>query len=125
MAFGGFGFQLLAICRIKPPGAMTSTRIPPPLEPYLSPPSPATLTLLTGVLGATCNWLVVRYLATTLANVDRSQRDEEEGGVEAAAVLVSFLRDRDFWKFEASRVVSAGCCCLRERTKLERSSARS
>ena len=104
---------------------MTSTRVPPPLEPYLSLPPPESLTLLTSVLGATCNWLIVRFLAATLANGHRSPRDSEEGGAEAAVVLVSFLRDRYFWKFEVSRVVSARCLCLLERRNLEWSSAQS
>jgi len=86
---------------------MTSSRIPPLLEPYLSLPPPASLTLLTDVLGATYNWLVVRFLAATLASGNGRKRDEEEeeGEGEAATVLVSFLRNRDFWKLEASRVV--------------------
>lgn len=81
---------------------MTSSRIPPLLKPYLSLPPPASLTLLTDVLGATHNWLLVRFLAAALASADGRQW---EGAAGATVVLVSFLRNRDFWKLEASRVV--------------------
>lgn len=99
---------------------MTSGRIPTLLEPYLSLPPPASLTLLTDVLGATCNWLVVRFLAAILASGNGRNGDDAEGG-EAAAVLVSFLRNRDFWKLEASRVVCAisrRCFYLREKVNM-------
>lgn len=86
---------------------MTSPRVPQLLEPYLSLPSPASLTLITAVLGATHNWLIARVLAVTLESGDRRENDDGEyNGMETAAVLVSFMRDREFWKFEASRVVS-------------------
>ncbi|KAK3396109.1 hypothetical protein B0T20DRAFT_357474 [Sordaria brevicollis] len=47
---------------------MTSRTIPPLLEPYLSPPlaNEHSQILLTGILGANTNWLLLRYLYTLL-----------------------------------------------------------
>ncbi|CAG9995851.1 unnamed protein product [Clonostachys byssicola] len=73
-----------------------ATRIPPLLEPYLALPDEASLILLTNVLGATSNWLVLRYLYSILKNQD----DGENAGV----VLVSFMRDSTFWREGAGRM---------------------
>ncbi|MCJ1435719.1 hypothetical protein MMC27_005094 [Xylographa pallens] len=48
---------------------MTSPRTPPLLAPYVILPQPSSLTLVTGVLGATTNWLILRFLAVALANL--------------------------------------------------------
>ena len=78
---------------------MTS-RIPPLLEPYISLPPEASLILLTNVLGATTNWLVLRYLHAALA-----PEACDDSGNETRVVLVSFLRDLAFWKDGARRLV--------------------
>ncbi|TAQ86158.1 hypothetical protein B7494_g5515 [Chlorociboria aeruginascens] len=49
-----------------------SSRIPPLLEPYLTLPPEASLILLTSVLGASSNWLVLRFLHSTLLPLDSS-----------------------------------------------------
>ncbi len=93
--------------------AMTS-RIPPLLEPYLALPPEASLILLTSVLGASTNWLVLRYLYSALGPRPSPSRDAESGlgglcggsnGDGAAVVLVSFLRDLSFWKEGGRRLV--------------------
>lgn len=93
-----------------------STRIPHLLTPYLPLP-PASLTLLTSVLGATTNWLLLRYLAFHLAprtadddepaNLRRRAPADDEGleAGDTAVVLVSFMRDYAFWKDGAARLV--------------------
>ncbi|MCJ1384258.1 hypothetical protein MMC17_007374 [Xylographa soralifera] len=92
---------------------MTSARTPALLAPYVVLPQPGSLTLVTGVLGATTNWLMLRFLAAALANLGRdgmrkvhvrpvgggSDQEEDEVGI----VLVSFSRDWTFWKGEAMR----------------------
>ncbi|KAK8070834.1 hypothetical protein PG997_011037 [Apiospora hydei] len=93
-----------------------ATRTPPLLEPYLGLPPEASLIVLTGVLGASTNWLVQRYLCRFLATSSAADRNAqrtavgEEGdcspddGDSASVVLVSFLRDYAFWKEGAGRI---------------------
>ena len=93
-----------------------TTRIPHLLAPYLQLPS-SSLTLLTSVLGATTNWLLLRYLLHHLAprtaddeepqNLRRRGRTDDKGVGEGntAIVLVSFMRDYAFWKDGAARLV--------------------
>ncbi|KAF1982832.1 hypothetical protein K402DRAFT_457022 [Aulographum hederae CBS 113979] len=105
---------------------MPSSRIPPLLEPYVYPPKDS-LYLLTGVLNATTNWLVLRYLCAALhdggaQNSRRGVKSEENAGdaipepggrgtlgdgdgEKTAVVLVSWMRDFDFWRVEARRAV--------------------
>ncbi|PKS12065.1 hypothetical protein jhhlp_001361 [Lomentospora prolificans] len=93
-----------------------STRTPHLLEPYL-PLSPSSLTLLTSVLGATTNWLLLRFLAHHLARPTGSDGDSDgDGGYgeavddrarkggDKAVVFVSFMRDYAFWKEGAARL---------------------
>ncbi|KAL2198772.1 hypothetical protein P885DRAFT_76375 [Corynascus similis CBS 632.67] len=103
---------------------MTSRILPHLLEPYLpSVPPETSLTVLTSVIGASTNWLVLRHLHALLkpssparqhsAGVRKARRraegeeDDEEDkdeGVDVAVVLVSFLRDFLFWKDGCSRL---------------------
>ena len=78
-----------------------STKIPPLLEPYLSLPPEASLILLTNVLGASSNWLLLRFLHSTLLGTSDAYDENEEPKV----VLVSFMRDFAFWKENAKRLV--------------------
>lgn len=73
-----------------------SNRIPALLEPYLALPREASLILLSSILGASTNWLVLRHLYSYL----KSQSSEGAVGV----VLVSFMRDAAFWKDGSSRL---------------------
>ncbi len=80
-----------------------SSRIPPLLEPYLALPSEASLILLTSVLGASSNWLVLRFLHAALIGSDASSEAAAED--EPKVLLVSFMRDVAFWKENARRLV--------------------
>ncbi|KAI1181573.1 hypothetical protein F5B17DRAFT_436631 [Nemania serpens] len=91
-------------------------RTPPLLEPYVCLPHETSLILLTGVLGSSTNWLVLRYLYSLLAtqpssrSYSSSRYDEsaESTGAElqgqCSVVFVSFLRDYDFWKDGSKRL---------------------
>ncbi|KAF2146273.1 uncharacterized protein K452DRAFT_348840 [Aplosporella prunicola CBS 121167] len=77
-----------------------TSRIPPLLHPYTQlPPDQGCLTLLTGVLGASTNWLVIRYICGALVKDEASHGADED----TAVILVSWLRDWDFWKTESRR----------------------
>jgi len=81
-----------------------SSRIPPLLEPYLVLPPEASLVLLTSVLGASSNWLVLRFLHSALIGSDTSPDAASDN--EPKVLLVSFMRDFAFWKENARRLVS-------------------
>jgi len=103
-------------------------RVPPLLESYLALPPETSLIVLTSVLGASTNWLVLRYLYSTLVPAAHTggrtldlEMDGEIGNADmegigsggdkgdgAAVVLVSFLRDLGFWREGARRLVSLG-----------------
>ncbi|OAX85438.1 hypothetical protein ACJ72_00163 [Emergomyces africanus] len=89
----------------------------PLLAPYIASPLPAqSLTLITSVLGATSNWLVLRILCDALSPDNGGGGEELEvgGGVggrgvrgakgRMRVVFVSFLRQWDFWRAEARRL---------------------
>lgn len=97
-----------------------STRIPPLLESYLALPPEASLVLLTSVLEASTNWLVLRFLHSALSSSEISSGVETED--EPKVLLVSFMRDLVFWKENAKRLVSMGTQYLRRRmlTKFHR-----
>lgn len=78
----------------------TRNRTPPLLEPYLRLPSPGTQLLLTGVLDSTPNWLVTRLLRSAFTASTETETPEEK---DVTVVLVSWLRDYEFWKNEARR----------------------
>ncbi|KAI1445257.1 hypothetical protein F5Y02DRAFT_135617 [Annulohypoxylon stygium] len=79
-----------------------ASRIPPLLDTYLRLPPEASLVLLSGVLGSTTNWLVLRYLYslfTTPSELVAGQDDVDAHKIDGPnVVLVSFLRDYTFWK---------------------------
>ncbi|OCL03510.1 hypothetical protein AOQ84DRAFT_227285, partial [Glonium stellatum] len=96
---------------------MPPSRIPPLLQPYTRFPTKDSLTLLTSVLGASTNWLIIRFLCGAFEDA-RAIRDggdgigglgdgssggskEEEG--ETAVVLVSWMRDWEFWRTEGRK----------------------
>ncbi|KAK2764677.1 hypothetical protein CKAH01_04842 [Colletotrichum kahawae] len=70
-----------------------ATRIPHLLEPYLALPPECAQILLTSVLGASTNWLVLRYLYSYLR-----RPTEDAPADDTRVVLVSFMRDFAFWK---------------------------
>lgn len=81
-----------------------SSRIPHLLEPYLALPSEASLIVLTSVLGASSNWLVMRFLHSALIGSDVAS--DAGLGDEPKVLLVSFMRDATFWKENTKRLVS-------------------
>lgn len=101
---------------------MASTLIPPLLEPYLTPRQPDLhLEILTGVLGASTNWLLLRYLNSYLAGSSAAASrgseffdaaepaaagDQDDGDGSANVLLVSFMRDYAFWRDGAAKMVS-------------------
>lgn len=85
------------------------TQIPHLLEPYLALPPETSQLLLTGVLGASTNWLVLRHLYSLLRPSTRRGGGNEgavaAGRAETRVLLVSFMRDYVFWKDGAGRLV--------------------
>ncbi|KAF6841037.1 hypothetical protein CMUS01_03701 [Colletotrichum musicola] len=79
-----------------------ATRIPHVLESYLALPPECAQILLTSVLGATTNWLVLRYLYSYLRKP--SPGEEAAPADDVRVVLVSFMRDFAFWKEGAGRL---------------------
>lgn len=79
-----------------------SSKVPALLEPYLGLPEEASLIVLTNVMGATTNWLVLRYLYSLLQGRGAGVDDAETN---SGVVLVSFMRDLAFWREGASRLV--------------------
>ncbi|KAK6714097.1 hypothetical protein SNK04_005054 [Fusarium graminearum] len=70
------------------------SRIPHILEPYLALPSEGSLNLVTSVLGASSNWLLLRHVYSYL----RGSTDGDESTKDTGVVLVSFMRDGAFWR---------------------------
>ncbi|KAH0543791.1 hypothetical protein FGG08_001973 [Glutinoglossum americanum] len=71
----------------------TLPAIPPLLSSYLTLPAtqqqPPRLILLTSVLGASTNWLLLRFLHSALASPTPATNTK--------VIMLSFLRDRVFW----------------------------
>ncbi|CAD0054395.1 unnamed protein product, partial [Aureobasidium pullulans] len=78
----------------------TRNRTPPLLEPYLRLPSEASQLLLTGVLDSSPQWLVTRLLRSAYTPAEETESPEEQ---DVSVILVSWLRDWEFWKSEARR----------------------
>lgn len=78
----------------------TRNRTPPLLEPYLRLPTPGSQLLLTGVLDSTPQWLVTRLLRSAFIPSSETESTEEKDDI---VVLVSWLRDYEFWKQEGRR----------------------
>ncbi|KAF7914064.1 uncharacterized protein EAF01_000470 [Botrytis porri] len=86
----------------------TTTRsIPPLLTPYLSLPSESSLILLTGVLGAGTNWLLLRYLSAIFSSTGQKNGGGDgmsDGEGETKVVFLSFMRDMGFWREGARKI---------------------
>jgi elongator complex protein 6 len=95
------------------------TPIPSTLSPFIQPSKPGSLTLLTSVLDATSNWLLLRYLYAALRpeqqdglSIKRTRGapiTEEETtdnkNEDLNVILVSFLRPFELWKEMAKKIV--------------------
>ncbi|KAF2741258.1 hypothetical protein EJ04DRAFT_571383 [Polyplosphaeria fusca] len=80
-----------------------STRIPPLLQPYVHLTDHDSVILVTSILGASANWLLVRFLCEALSSSPPHQDNGVEEDEDTAVVLVSWLRDWEFWKSEARK----------------------
>ncbi|KAL3489308.1 hypothetical protein BJX62DRAFT_157665 [Aspergillus germanicus] len=82
--------------------------LPHLLTPYVVSPPQSSLTVVSSVLGATGNWLVLRFLYAALGNSPVSHPGyggpEFETRKKRRVVLVSFLRGWEFWRSEAKRL---------------------
>ncbi|KAF2241865.1 hypothetical protein BU26DRAFT_544351 [Trematosphaeria pertusa] len=82
-----------------------SSRIPPLLQAYVRLPRDDSILLLTSTLGASANWLVIRFLCDALSSppttTTQDSDEEEHGG--ADVVLVSWMREYEFWRQEARK----------------------
>ncbi|KAK4242054.1 hypothetical protein C8A03DRAFT_11772 [Achaetomium macrosporum] len=96
-----------------------ASRIPHLLEPYLTLPHEAGLVVLTSVLGASTNWLLLRHLYSLLklsssptskpaphagAPEESKSTEQEQQEEDVAVLLISFLRDFAFWRENAARL---------------------
>ncbi|KAF2752052.1 hypothetical protein M011DRAFT_454895 [Sporormia fimetaria CBS 119925] len=79
----------------------SSARIPSHLAPHIQLPSYPSTTLVTSTLGASANWLIIRFLVSALSS--RNTTNEDDSAPPVPLVLVSFLRDWEFWKSEARK----------------------
>lgn len=96
-----------------------ASQIPPLLESYLALPPETSQLVLTGILGASTNWLVLRFLYSLLkqqysagqrgsSHIDDAGAGSGSGsgsGDDVKVVFVSLMRDYAFWKDGAGRLV--------------------
>ncbi|CAD6447700.1 2eb11d56-2da5-427e-9962-999d1988cee7 [Sclerotinia trifoliorum] len=87
----------------------TTTRsLPPLLAPYLSLPSStsyeSSLILLTSVLGAGTNWVLLRYLSSLFSSTEGNGTGNEDADRETKVVFMSFMRDMNFWREGARKI---------------------
>ncbi|CAG8166163.1 unnamed protein product [Penicillium nalgiovense] len=81
--------------------------LPPLLAPYVSNLPDSSLTLVSSILGATSNWLVLRFLHAALSSPSPNAAfgsDELHNGTKKKVALVSFVRSYEFWRTEAKRL---------------------
>ncbi|KAI9776038.1 MAG: hypothetical protein M1839_000640 [Geoglossum umbratile] len=88
---------------------MSITSTPLKLEPYVRVPPKDSLVLLTSVLGASTNWLVLRFLYNALiaSSTIKPPTSAEGDGSDNngyTVLLASFLRDKSFWVEGARRI---------------------
>ncbi|KAK0723750.1 hypothetical protein B0T21DRAFT_385948 [Apiosordaria backusii] len=84
-----------------------STTIPHLLEPYLSLPEETSLIVLSSILGASTNWLLLRYLHSYLKSSPSPSPSVPPPNTtepETALLLVSFLRDYSFFQQSLSKL---------------------
>ena len=82
-----------------------ASRIPPLLDACLALPPETSQIVLSGVLGASTNWLVQRYLYAFLGRAASApDADADADDENPHVLLVSFLRDFAFWKEGAARL---------------------
>ena len=94
----------------EPSNMPSQPPIPPLLSPNLSPPPYTSLTLLTSTLGATINWLVLRFIYSALKSKGHGIGHDiyriQRGFHNPRIVLVSWLRDGSWWRESGRKLVS-------------------
>jgi elongator complex protein 6 len=94
------------------------TPIPPNLAPFVQPPTAGSLTLITSVLDATSNWLLLRFIHAALRPEKQDGQRTKTTRVAATAedetsdnknenlkvILISFLRPFELWKEMAVKI---------------------
>ncbi len=95
------------------------TPIPPNLSRVLQPPAPGSLTLITSVLDATSNWLLLRYIYAALrpekqdghgtkaarVAVGADEDTTDEKNKDLKVIFISFLRPFELWKEMGKKIV--------------------
>ena len=79
-----------------------SSRIPPLLQPLVRTPKDDSLLLVTGTLDASANWLIARFLYDALSAGGGRDDGNHDGGP-TKVVLVSWMRDYEFWRQEVRK----------------------
>ncbi|KAK4693471.1 elongator complex protein 6, partial [Lecanoromycetidae sp. Uapishka_2] len=73
--------------------------VPPLLSPYFCGSPSGSLTLLTSTLGASTNWVILRFLYIVLQSLRPDGHEAKDlAAGETRIVLVSWLRDAKFWR---------------------------
>ncbi|KAH7126904.1 hypothetical protein B0J11DRAFT_485737 [Dendryphion nanum] len=80
-----------------------SSRIPPLLQPYTALPTQDSIVLTTSTLGASSNWLLIRFLCEALGRTSSSYDENKNDNADTKVILVSWMRDWEFWKSEARK----------------------
>lgn len=98
------------------------TPISPTLSPIVQPTTPGSLTLLTSVLDATSNWILLRYIyaalrpekldghswraraSSTAVSVEEENLQEKHIR-ELNVILISFLRPFELWREMGKKIV--------------------
>lgn len=84
-------------------------RIPSALQPYICALPEASLCLITGVLEATPHWLTTRLVQAVAGRQHDTIGHDAQQTTNGAVVLVSWLRDWEYWRSEAKRGVVCHC----------------
>lgn len=83
--------------------------IPSVLQPYISLPPPSSLTLVTDVVGASCNWVLIRFLQALLDTSGDPEyqaiSDTDRTRDQPPIVFASWLQPASFWQTEAKRTL--------------------
>ena len=94
----------------EPAQMLSQPPIPPLLSLNLSNLPHTSLTLLTSTLGATTNWLVLRFICAALKSSGHGIAHDIPNTLEKhygqGIVLVSWLRDGTWWKESGRKLVS-------------------
>lgn len=93
----------------------TRKTVPEAVANCLQPPYSGSLVLTTYVLGASNNWLLLRYLKACFDRKNAVRQQDADGdavisrhdveSAEISVMFVSWMRNFDFWRAEAKKAV--------------------